>query len=106
MLDKCQGQNLLEIARESLQATLGAHNKKLTNLMVINAIGIVEREIASQEQLAFCSENIGKASGNLAKSDLCSRIRSGHFDDDSRLYDALLDCAKLNARIFKPGSSK
>ncbi|WP_170378748.1 DUF6285 domain-containing protein [Ruegeria atlantica] len=106
MLDSCHGQNLLEIARESLQANIGAGNSKLINLMVINAVGIVERELASREQLTHCSENIAKASGNLSNSELCSSIRAGQFDGDRHLYEALHESTMLNARIFKPPSTK
>lgn len=105
MHDQCEGPQLLQIARETLKSTLknsGADANKLPILMAINAIGIVERENTSSQKLISTEINLFTGSGASSIGEICSRIRSGQFDENATLFQALLQSAQVRAHIYKP----
>ena len=79
--DRPSGAELLETAADSLREEVlpGVPTEhRLTLLMVLNAMGIAEREIRDRLGAAGRGEGPDEAAGALVE-----RIRAGHFDEGS-----------------------
>ena len=91
MNDQPDARNLIEIARATLNAEilpLLPADRRLTGLMIANALGIAARELAAQK--------------TAASGPAIADIRGGRHDSDKTLYDALLDDARRRVAAANP----
>lgn len=101
---------LLDTARRALTdavvPALSGHPRYVA-LMVANALGIVQRELAEAEaQAAARARVLGDHAGDADPAAALARaIRAGERDGDPDLHRALLDAAEIAARILRPEPS-
>ena len=107
------GAELLRAAREALAdevLPVLTGNHRFTALMIANALGMVERELAAQERLratdrAVASFGRGDADGGEASlRALCAAIRDGRHDGDEALHAALLARSVAAVAVTRPGA--
>jgi len=96
--DRPDAAELLAIARTTLLTEIVpalSGEQRLTGLMIANALGIAEREIAARLPRA------GSASATADRA-LAERIRGGTLDTDRAAYDRLLRDAIARVAISNP----
>ena len=113
MRDEPDGADLLRTARETLVAEIlpGLRGEgRYAALMVANALGMVERELASRERSRAADHAVltfagrGHADDEARARALCRAIRDGHHDGDGGLHAALYDEAIAAVAITRPGA--
>lgn len=112
MRDRPHGADLLAVARRALLNDVApalTGSPRYVALMVANAIGIASRELeeadrfegAQRAVLARSSRN-HEASTEAAIAELVNSVRTGRFDADVSLYEALTGSVEVAAAIWKP----
>lgn len=106
--DRPNGADLLDVARRALLDEIApalSGRQRYVALMVANAIGIAQREIAEGDASRRAWERAASAA-SIAGDDpipaLAASIREGRHDADPALYGALCETAEVAARIWKP----
>ena len=98
MQDEPQGADLLQAARETLSQSVLPHQQgaqRFAVLMIANALGMVERELARRELLHAADQAV-EAAGTAAA------IRAGRCDADGDLHAALQRRTIVAVAISRP----
>ena len=115
MRDKPFGAALLDVAHKALTEEIAPTLKgqqRYVALMVANAIGIVAREIEQADEVAKAWDRalarVDEDGADLeaSASRLVQAIRAGEHDADPGLHGALLETARVAAKIWKPARAK
>lgn len=96
--DRPDAAELLAIARATLIAEIVpalSGEQRLTGLMVANALGMAEREMAARAPQP-------NAEAEAAERTLAGRIRTGACDADRGIHDRLLHDAEARVAISNP----
>ncbi|MCB4806427.1 hypothetical protein QO001_005630 [Methylobacterium brachiatum] len=106
MHDQPSGTALLDAAREALSGEITPSltgRARYVAAMIVNALGIVAREIDQGGEAARAWDEVLACVGpGGSREALVAAIRAGRHDADPELHAALVEAATVAAEIWKP----